>query len=58
MRRLFAALLLIIPVTAYGASEFPPSYRWQTITTKHFEIHFHQGEDDLVRAEGPEARVG
>jgi WD40 repeat protein len=47
MRRAYLLLLLAAPAL-YGASEFPPSYRWQTITTDHFLIHFHQGEEQLA----------
>ncbi|HSP13396.1 MAG TPA: hypothetical protein VLV78_01440 [Thermoanaerobaculia bacterium] len=47
MRRLLVLAILATPLL-YGASEFPPSYRWHTITTDHFLIHFHQGEEELA----------
>lgn len=28
---------------------YPPRYRWQTITTEHFYVHFHQDEEELAR---------
>jgi hypothetical protein len=46
MRRLL--VLLALAPALYAASEFPPSYRWRTITTDHFLIHFHQGEEELA----------
>jgi hypothetical protein len=46
IRRLLLPLLLAATV-ADAASEYPPHYRWQTITTAHFFIHFHQGEEEL-----------
>jgi Tol biopolymer transport system component len=46
-----ALLLVLVAVctTAAHAAQYPPSYRWQTITTDHFEIHYHQGGEDLAR---------
>ena len=28
---------------------YDPRYRWQTLETPHFQLHFHQGEEALVR---------
>jgi Tol biopolymer transport system component len=36
--------LVVLPDTKY-----PPSLTWRTISTEHFVIEFHQGEDDLAR---------
>lgn len=47
MKRALLPLLLALPL--YGATDYPPSLRWKTITTTHFFIHFHQGEEDLAR---------
>lgn len=47
IRRLL--LLLALAVSAHAASEFPPNYRWQTLTTEHFFVHFHQGEETVAR---------
>jgi hypothetical protein len=30
------------------AQSFDPSYRFRTLETEHFRIHFHQGEDHLA----------
>lgn len=63
MQRLIAAVaLFLIAIQAQAASEYPPTFRWQTITTDHFYIHFHQGEEELARraamyAEGAHERV-
>lgn len=40
-------LLLLAVAPASGAS-FDPDLTWRTITTEHFEIHFHQGEEQLA----------
>ncbi len=45
----FVMLLLVVVPQADAASEYPPQFRWQTITTEHFHIHFHQGEEALAR---------
>jgi Tol biopolymer transport system component len=47
IRRLF--LILLFSAGAHAASEFPPRYRWQTLTTGHFYVHFHQGEEEIAR---------
>lgn len=31
-----------------SAASFDPDLRWRTITTDHFHIHFHQGEEQLA----------
>jgi Tol biopolymer transport system component len=43
------ALLLLNYGVAQGASQYPPSYEWKTITTPHFYIHYHAGLDDLAQ---------
>src|SRR4051812_18004835 len=47
--RIAALVALAAALPLFGASEFPPSYRWQTITTEHFYVHFHQGEEALAQ---------
>ena len=49
MRRLLIFLAFLAPVTVRAASEYPPGFNWRTITTDHFLVHFHQGEEDLAR---------
>ena len=61
MRRLLL-LVTLLATPLHAASEFPPSYRWQTLTTEHFLIHFHQGEEALAKhaatiAESAHARL-
>src|SRR5688572_18829243 len=48
-RRIASILLLSIVALDAGAASYPPDYRWRTITTAHFRIHFHQGEEDLAQ---------
>lgn len=47
IRRLF--LILLVASSARAASEYPPWYRWQTLTTEHFYVHFHQDGEDIAR---------
>ncbi|HEY0144218.1 MAG TPA: hypothetical protein VGF48_25255, partial [Thermoanaerobaculia bacterium] len=49
MRRILLLLVALVATFAHAASEYPPRYRWQTITTPHFFVHFHQGEEELAR---------
>ena len=36
-------------VPAWGAERYDPRLRFRTIRTAHFDIHAHQGEEDLAR---------
>jgi Tol biopolymer transport system component len=40
---------LSAPPSILGAERYDPTLRFRTITTPHFYIHFHQGEQDLAR---------
>lgn len=52
-KRLIAALLLTVtsffPDIASSALTQDPALYWRTLTTEHFEIHFHDGEEELVQ---------
>jgi Tol biopolymer transport system component len=52
MRRvLFAALLFLVVTPAVAASQtrYDPRLRFRSITTAHFVIHYHQGEEALAQ---------
>jgi WD40-like Beta Propeller Repeat len=53
VRRLTAAVVLLSAVlgigTATAASLFDPLWRFRVLSTEHFVIHFHQGEDRLAQ---------
>jgi Tol biopolymer transport system component len=40
---------LSAPRSMLAAERYDPTLRFRTITTRHFHIHFHQGEQDLAR---------
>ena len=46
-RRIAIALLFV--TAAAEAASYPPRYRWRTITTEHFFVHAHQGEEELAQ---------
>lgn len=48
MYLLFAGLFLFKPTPAYSAT-LDPSFKFSTIETEHFVIHFHQGLDDIAK---------
>ncbi len=52
-KKLLLALGLLLVFQLVGASAhsafFDPKLKWYTISTKHFNIHFHQGEEDIAR---------
>ena len=47
MYRPLSLLFLAASSVAQGAS-YDPDMTWRTITTEHFNIHFHQGEEQLA----------
>lgn len=47
MHRLLLATLLL-PITV-AAQPYDPSFRWRTLDTDHFRIHFHQGEEAMAQ---------
>ena len=52
MRRIFPVAVTLLAILVSGsawAARYPAAYRWQTITTDHFHIHYHQGEEELAR---------
>ncbi len=49
IRRIASALVLLVLASALQAASYPPEYRWRTITTENFHIHFHTGEEELAQ---------
>jgi Tol biopolymer transport system component len=49
MPRLSIVFLLFVSATAAHAATYPPQYRWQTITTEHFLVHFPEGHESSAR---------
>jgi hypothetical protein len=44
-----AALVVgLLLAGAVRAADYDPQLRWRTITTEHFRVHFHQGEERLA----------
>ncbi|MGC3998964.1 MAG: BamA/TamA family outer membrane protein [Anaeromyxobacter sp.] len=47
MKRLLAAITLLAALPA-SAQLYNPGFRWRTIETVHFRVHYHQGEETLA----------
>ena len=49
--RLVVGLILVVVgcSSADAANRYDPRFRFRTITTPHFAIHFHQREESLAR---------
>ena len=45
--RLAACAALLLARAA--AAQYDPAFRWSTLDTDHFQVHFHQGEEALAR---------
>ena len=48
-RAALLACLLTVTVTASAATRYDPRFRFRTIATVRFDIHFHQGEEALAQ---------
>ncbi|HET8539222.1 MAG TPA: BamA/TamA family outer membrane protein [Anaeromyxobacter sp.] len=48
-RSFAAAAALLCAAGAARAQPYDPRFRWRTIQTPHFRIHFHQGEEALAQ---------
>jgi Tol biopolymer transport system component len=46
---LLAALLAALAPASGAAQPYDPAYRWRTLDTPHFRVHFHQGEEALAQ---------
>jgi len=46
---IYLSVIFLIHATFSGAAVKDTSYRFSTIETEHFSIHFHQGLDDLAQ---------
>ena len=53
-RALLLALLLAAPLRA-AAQPYDPAYRWRTLDTPHFQVHYHQGLEALAQRAAREA---
>ncbi|HEY6002135.1 MAG TPA: hypothetical protein VIV57_04615, partial [Anaeromyxobacter sp.] len=53
-RTLCAAAALALAASA-RAQPYDPAFRWRTIETPHFRVHYHQGEDALAQDVAREA---
>jgi Tol biopolymer transport system component len=47
-RCLIAVAIVVAAVRANAASRLDPAFHFRTLTTEHFTIYFHQGEDHLA----------
>lgn len=50
MRRILLTIIILFLLAgnAYSASQYRSGYKWKTIHTEHFKIHYHQGERQLA----------
>ena len=44
-----AAILSLLPLTAEAANRYDPRLRFSTLSTRRFDIHFHQREEAIAR---------
>jgi len=44
-----AAVLVLVPLAAAAATRYDPRLRFSTISTRRFDIHFHQREEAVAR---------
>lgn len=53
--RLAVSTILVLCAGVAAAQGHDPAYRWRTIDTAHFQIHYHQGEEALAQDVAREA---
>jgi hypothetical protein len=53
--RALAAILVLLASAAARAQPYDPAFRWRTLETPHFHIHYHQGEEALAQLVAREA---
>ncbi|MEW6086708.1 MAG: hypothetical protein AB1498_00130 [bacterium] len=46
MKKYLILIILFYTVTAFA--KYDPLFKWNTLETKHFKIHFHQGEESIA----------
>ena len=53
MKKLFILLSLFTAINAQStwaySNRVHPELEWQTISTKHFNVHYHQGIEDIAK---------
>ena len=45
----WVAICVLASAVAHGSTRYDPRLRFRTISTARFDIHFHQGEEELAR---------
>ncbi len=55
MRRAVLATLCLAAAAVARAQPYDPAFRWRTLDTPRFRIHFHQGEEELAQDVAREA---
>jgi Tol biopolymer transport system component len=53
--RALVALALAVAATPARAQLYDPAFRWRTLETPHFRVHYHQGEEELAQDVAREA---
>ncbi len=50
-----AAVALLLAASAARGQPYDPAFRWRTLDTPRFRIHYHQGEEELAQEVAREA---
>ncbi|MDL1871668.1 hypothetical protein FBR05_05640 [Deltaproteobacteria bacterium PRO3] len=46
---LFSLIIWLAPLAGAHAGYFDPKLKWYTLSTPHFNIHYHEGEEEVAR---------
>lgn len=49
MKKILFFCLVLLLSAAPSLAKFDPSFRWTTLETPHFLIHYHQGEEEIAK---------
>jgi Tol biopolymer transport system component len=48
LKKILSVCVILLFSASLALAKFDPAFTWKTLETPHFEIHYHQGEDDIA----------
>ncbi|MGC1454392.1 MAG: BamA/TamA family outer membrane protein [Nitrospirota bacterium] len=49
MKKIFFLCSLLVLHASLAFAKFDPAFTWTTLETRHFYVHYHQGEEDIAK---------
>jgi len=48
LKKILSVCVIILFSASLASAKFDPAFTWTTLETQHFEIHYHQGEEEIA----------